>query len=75
MIVVGLGRLKATPQVADVLIGLLDDEDLCGHAVMALGKLKVLRAVDKLKSLREHPKRWIRTEVNKALKRIGAVGH
>ena len=69
MIVVGLGRLKS-PQVVDVLIGLLDDEEVCGHAVMALGKLKAIKSAPKLKALREHPKRWIKTEVNKALKRM-----
>lgn len=69
MIVVGLGRLKS-PKVVDVLINLLDDDDVCGHAVIALGRLKALKAASKLKQLRNHPKHWIKVEVNKALKRM-----
>ncbi len=70
MLVVGLGKLKKSPQVVDALILLLDDEDVSGHAVIALGKLKALKAAPKLKQLQNDSKRWIRTEVNKALRRM-----
>ncbi|MFX8891496.1 HEAT repeat domain-containing protein [Acinetobacter baumannii] len=37
---------------------------------MALGKLRATKAVEEIVKLKDHPNRWVRTEVTKALKRI-----
>ena len=69
MVVVGLGKLT-DPRVVDVLIGLLDDDDVVGHAVMALGRLKAKTARSPIESLLRHPNTWIRKEAKRALARI-----
>lgn len=69
MVVVGLARLKDS-RVSNVLMELLDDPTVCGHAVIALGKLREKRAGPLLMSLQNHSQKWVRTEVKKALKRI-----
>jgi hypothetical protein len=69
MVVVALGNMK-TPYVVDVLIELLPDEDVTGHAVMALGKLRAKRAREAVAALQNHPKAWVRAEVKKALARM-----
>jgi HEAT repeat protein len=69
MVVVGLGKLKDA-RVTDVLLKLLDDDEVVGHAVMALGRLRARAARSRIESLLNHPKPWIRKEVKKALSSI-----
>lgn len=69
MVVVGLGKLKDA-RVLDVLVNLLTDEDVVGHAVMALGKLRAKVARLRIVSLLSHPKPWVRIEAKRALARI-----
>jgi hypothetical protein len=69
MIVAGLGKLKDS-RVVDALISLLTDEDVVGHAVMALGRLRAKAARSRIEPLLSHPKAWIRKEAKKALTRI-----
>lgn len=69
MLAVALGNMK-NPQAVDILIKLLDDEDVAGHAVMGLGKLGAERARPHVERFLTHPKTWIRNEAKKALKRI-----
>jgi HEAT repeat protein len=69
MLVLGLGKLR-DPRVPDVLLKLLSDEDVVGHAVMALGKLRVTSAQSRIEALLDHPKSWIRAEAKKALAKI-----
>ena len=69
MLVVALGNMKS-PDVKHTLIELLDDEDLAGYAIMALGKLKCKEARSDIERFRTHPKRWVRKEAKKALVRI-----
>lgn len=69
MIVLGLGKLKY-PHVTDVLLNLLTDEEVVGHAVMALGKLRARMARSRIESLLNHPKPWVRKEAKKALASI-----
>ena len=69
MVVLGLGRLRLeSAELA--LIDLLQDEEVVGQAVMALGRLRSKRAVPALTSLLDHPTPWIRTEARKALARV-----
>jgi len=69
MLVFGLGRMK-DPRAVDVLIGLLDDNVVAGHAVSALGKLKVPRSRAALEPFLDHPRPWVRKEAKKALARL-----
>ena len=69
MVVVGLGKLK-DPRAVDVLLKLRDDDEVVGHAVMALGMLRTERARPRLEFLLEHPKRWVRHEARNAIRSI-----
>ncbi len=69
MIVVGLAKLNAA-RVADVLLELLADDEVVGHAVMALGTLRSRAARPRIERLLTHPKSWIRKEAKKALANI-----
>ena len=69
MIVLGLGKLKQ-PRVVDVLTDLLHDEEVVGHAVMALGRLRAHSARPRIEPLLRHPKPWVRREAKKALARM-----
>jgi HEAT repeat protein len=53
-----------------VLIDLLDDDEVVGHAIIALGKLKSKKAYPAIERFATHPKAWIRKEAKKALARI-----
>jgi HEAT repeat protein len=48
----------------------LDDEDVAGHAVDALGRLRAPEALSHLDRFLQHPKAWIRKEAKKAINRI-----
>jgi HEAT repeat protein len=71
MIVLALGRSK-NPAAAEVLLGLVDDPDVDGHAVKALGRLKapVARAV--LERKLDDNRAWVRGEARRALAKLGA---
>jgi hypothetical protein len=69
MLALALGNMK-NPQAVTVLTDLLNDEQVVGHAVMALGKLKARDARSSVGKLASHPKAWIRKEVRKALRRM-----
>lgn len=73
MLVVGLGKLK-DPRVTDVLLKLLADDEVVGHAVIALGKLRAKTARSHIEPLLSHPKPWVRKEAKKALASIDKAG-
>lgn len=70
MLVLSLGNMK-DPRAVEVLVDLLSDKEVAGHAVMALGKLKAKSAKPKLEPFLQHPRSWVRNEAKKALARIG----
>lgn len=70
MVVVGLGRSKR-PEAVPVLMGLLDDEDVSGHAVKALAKLGADEARPALERMVNDPRAWVRNEAKRALSRLG----
>lgn len=72
MLTLALGNMR-NPLAVDVLIRLLDDDRVVGHAAMALGKLKATAARVRLEALREHRTKWVRTEVKKALTRMDSA--
>jgi hypothetical protein len=69
MIVLGVGRFQ-DPAVYDVLVRLLDDEEVCGHAAMALGKLAYVPAREALLRLTNHNKTWIQKKAKQAIASI-----
>lgn len=72
MLTVALGNCR-DPRAVDVLIALLADEQVVGHAVMALGKLKPKTARPHIQGLLNHPVDWVRAEVTKALAGIDGL--
>ncbi len=73
MLVLGLAKLK-NPKVVDILIDLLKDEDVQGHAVTVLRKLKAKKAAPYVEPLLNHPITWIRNEAKKYFLIIGNSG-
>lgn len=69
MLAVAIGNMK-NPAAADVLIELLGDEEVAGHAIMALGKLKAEKARPYIERFLDHPKAWVRREAKKALAKL-----
>jgi HEAT repeat protein len=69
MLVLALGNIES-PEAEQLLLELLNDEDLVGYSVMALGMLKSKKAYPMIEKLTSHPKPWIRKEAKKAAKRI-----
>lgn len=66
MLALALSNVR-NPQAIGVLMGLLDDEQMVGHAVMALGKLNAAEAQSRLRDLTRHPTEWVREEARKSL--------
>lgn len=66
MTVLRLARLEPHKAVA-VLIELLADDEVAGHAVTALSKLKAHEARKGIEHLLNHPQPWVRKEAAKAL--------
>lgn len=73
MLVLALGK-TGDDRVVDVLIRLLSDQEVAGHAVMALGKMRVKKARSEIEKFLDHPKAWIRSEAKKSLKAIDKSG-
>jgi HEAT repeat protein len=66
MFVLALAKIRE-PRSVEILIKLLDDKQVAGHAVMALRKLRVPEALDYLEPFTRHPQNWIRNEARKAI--------
>ncbi len=69
MFVLALGKLRYRESVS-TLIRLLSDEDVAGHAAMALGQMGAAEALAELERLATSAKPWVRKEASKAVKRI-----
>lgn len=69
MLMLALANMK-NPEVVDVLIEFLKDEEVAGHAITALGKLKATKAQKTIEPFLDHQKTWIRKEASKALVKI-----
>ena len=72
MLMLALANMKH-PRAVDVLIELLKDEEVAGHAIMALGKLKAAKAQKAIEVFLDHQKTWIRKEASRALSKIVTV--
>lgn len=71
MLAVALGNMKDSC-VDEVLLDLLNDDEVAGHALMAIRKRKTapLDAEPEIRRLTKHPKPWIRNEAAKTLKAL-----
>ncbi|SDI90748.1 HEAT repeat-containing protein [Frankineae bacterium MT45] len=72
MVVLGFGKSKR-PEAVGLLLGLVDDPDVDGHAVKALGKLKAPSARAALEAKLDDKRAWVRSEARKALARLPAT--
>ena len=70
MIVWGLGRSSKDPRAVPLLAGLLDDQDVTAHAVIALGKLRPAGVRPSVERLLDHPQAIVRRAAKKALARL-----
>lgn len=70
MIVLALGHFR-DPRVARLLLRLVrDDAEVRGHAIAAIGRLRLAEARPLLELLQCDESAWIRREARKALKRL-----
>ena len=69
MLALALGNMS-DQRAVDVLIDLLVDDEVAGHAIMALGKLRADSAKARIRCFESHRNAWIRREAHKAIKRI-----
>lgn len=73
MVVLWLGRTKQhRDQAVDVLVALLDQDDVNGHAVKALAKLKHPRSVDGLRRMTDDSRAWVRNAAKRTVERLEA---
>jgi hypothetical protein len=71
MLAFALARLgKGNKKVISVLRKALGDEEVCGHSIIALGKLSAADAENEIETFLHHKKAWIRSEAKSALRRI-----
>ncbi|KXC05755.1 hypothetical protein MhomT_09135 [Microbacterium hominis] len=66
MVVLGFAKSKR-PEADQVLLGLLADRDVNGHAVSALRKRKVRLPASVLGGLLQDDRTWVRKEAQKVL--------
>jgi HEAT repeat protein len=69
MVTIALGKLKSEKAIP-VLISLLDDEDVNGHVVMALGYYKRPELKKYIEPFLTYKKAWIRKAAKSALNKI-----
>lgn len=69
MVVAALGNVKDARAVG-ILIELLDDDDVAGHALWGLRKLAPPEARAHVERFVDHPRTWWRNEAKKALAKI-----
>lgn len=69
MLAVALGNMKE-PRAVGVLIELLDDEQVAGHALMGLRKMAPPEARSAIERFVDHPRTWVRNEAKKALTKL-----
>jgi hypothetical protein len=69
MLVLALGKSKR-PEAVDVLLSVLDDYGVSGHATEALAKLHSERAREGLTLMLGDDQEWVRTQAQLGLKRL-----
>lgn len=74
MIIANLWQCELSPKVVDLLIQLLKEPDVCGHAIEALKKIKSKRTRPYLELFLDYPITWIRNNAKKAIQSIDKNG-
>lgn len=69
MLVLGLAKSK-NPQVVDVLLALVDDSGVDGHAIQALATLRAAAARPAFEMKLDDRRTWVRKTAQKALERL-----
>jgi HEAT repeat protein len=69
MLTVALGNMR-NPQAINLLIRLLEDEEVAGHALIALRKRGDPAAVPYVLPFLTHERTWVRNEAKKALNKL-----
>jgi HEAT repeat protein len=69
MLAVALGNMRH-PRSTEVLVEMLDDEEMVGHALMGLRKLAPVEAREAIERFVDHPKTWVRNEARRAVAKI-----
>jgi HEAT repeat protein len=69
MLAIALGNMK-DPRAVPLLMEVLDDEQVAGHALAGLRKLAPAEARSKVEPFLNHPKTWVRKEAQRTLKAI-----
>lgn len=72
MLAVALGNMRDSRAIK-LAIDLLSDDEVAGHALIALGKLKEKKAAPQIEQFLNHPKAWVRQEAKRALAKIERV--
>jgi hypothetical protein len=73
MVVLWLGKTKQhRDEAVDVLLPLLDQDDVNGHAVKALAKLKHPRSLDGLRRMTDDSRAWVRNAAKRTVERLEA---
>jgi hypothetical protein len=71
MLVLALGKMKVKRSSAiNVLIGLLRDDEVVAHAIIALTRLNAKEASDEILALQNHPRKLVRDSVKKAIQKF-----
>lgn len=69
MVILTLGKLRCEKAIP-TLIELLNDEEVCGHVVMALGYFKDDKLREYLNPFLDNKESWIRKEAAKSIKKL-----
>lgn len=69
MVVVTLGKIKSKKAIPN-LINLLEDTDVSGHVIMALGYYGKVELIEEIEPFLEHDEAWIRNEAKKSIKKL-----
>ncbi len=69
MLAVALANMK-DPRAVELLIELLGDDEVAGHALIALAKLRARKARRHVQRLLSHSKVWVRREAKKTLAKL-----
>ncbi len=69
MFVLTLGKLRCIKAI-DSLVKLLEDDDINGHVIMALGYFKNKELLDYIEPFLKNEQKWIRREAEKSIKKL-----
>ncbi len=69
MLMIALGNMH-DPRATDVLIEMLDDDDVAGHALLPLGRRRAHHARDKIVRFLTDERAWVRNDAKRALAKL-----